>query len=960
MHSGKIVAGTTGVKVVSSATNVGGVFVAPETNVIQLPERRLERLRQLADHLGAWEIAAELEVLSDIDDPVELEWHISDIRQRLGEAYAKRLAAEGRSAFSGEAMLTPPIFGKRSKSKRPGSIFDKTLLEPDKAEAERFLKALDPKAAFFTFQTFDDNTKRKKEREKRNVARRKEGKHHLPDPYAHIIHGTLDQRWDRLVRLNAEGAGIFVTINATDRKGRETENVIRIRSLFNDLDGAPLEPAVQWRTPNIVVESSPSHWHPYWFVDDLPLEDFRSCQQALAARFDGDPKVTDRPRGMRLPGFIHRKDKPFRSRIVSISKMPPYKVAKLFPDGVPNGKVKNNFEPANGSKYSKLNNYAIEHYDRWVPIIFTGAENIGDDEFSEYQVWPAELERDDKFSERLSFSREGIKDFALHDGLDKNGRQIPPDPLEGKRTPIDIVMEHVLKVPIEKIADAKINNLHHLKFNKAVAWLCERLDYELEEDEDENEEEDEDEVIAENLFDPWAQFIVPDFPLDVLPAAVQEYVVAQAVVIGCDVSTMAMAVMCAISGALDHRFNLKMMRNGTWYASPRLWVLLYGDSSKKKTPAIHAATQPLEEHQKEVWQRYKDECRIAAESEDKEKIDPPARFVVYDTTIEKLGEILARSGSGVLVKRDEFAGWIGSMEKYGGSSRGAGANRAFWLQAYDGGAYIVDRIGRGEILVENLSTSLIGGIQPKRLSELHGLTSDGLLQRFIPVVMGASTLALDKPCDTEAYTSLVKQLLDAVPDFLTLSDAALQVMNDLRLHLHDIEQHSGGLAEGFQAFVGKLPGVAGSLALILHMIADPKNGSRKEIGQETAEGVRRLIVDFILPHALEFYRTAESSANGDRLKKLASWILTSGQLRFVASDLTSNVADFRGLSLFEVNERVSPLEAAGWIRPTDRGGISRAWKVNPAVFTKFAARAGDEEARKKELAKLMGAYRREK
>lgn len=240
------------------------------------------------------------------------------------------------------------------------------------------------------------------------------------------------------------------------------------------------------------------------------------------------------------------------------------------------------------------------------------------------------------------------------------------------------------------------------------------------------------------------------------------------------------------------------------------------------------------------------------------------------------------------------------------------------------------------------------------------MTSDRLLQRFIPVVMGASTLALDKPYDTKAYTSLVKQLLDAVPDFLTLSDAALQVMNDLRLHLHNIEQHSGGMAEGFQAFAGKLPGVAGSLALILHMIADPKNGSRKEVEQKTVEGVRRLIIDFILPHALEFYRTAESSTNGDRLKKLASWILTNGQSRFVASDLTSNVADFRGLSLFEVNERVSPLEAAGWIRPTERGGINRAWKVNPAVFTKFAARAGDEEARKRELAKLMGAYRCEK
>ena len=37
----------------------------------------------------------------------------------------------------------------------------------------------------------------------------------------------------------------------------------------------------------------------------------------------------------------------------------------------------------------------------------------------------------------------------------------------------------------------------------------------------------------------------------------------------------------------------------------------------------------------------------------------------------------------MLVKRDEFAGWIGSMEKYGGTTKGAGANRAFWLKAYE-------------------------------------------------------------------------------------------------------------------------------------------------------------------------------------------------------------------------------------------------------------------------------------
>jgi hypothetical protein len=73
------------------------------------------------------------------------------------------------------------------------------------------------------------------------------------------------------------------------------------------------------------------------------------------------------------------------------------------------------------------------------------------------------------------------------------------------------------------------------------------------------------------LFDPWQRYIVPEFPLRVLPLAVQRYVTSQSVVIGCDPAALAMAALTAFSGALDHRFAVKMMRNGNWWEHPRLW-----------------------------------------------------------------------------------------------------------------------------------------------------------------------------------------------------------------------------------------------------------------------------------------------------------------------------------------------------------------------------------------------------
>src|SRR5262249_42510672 len=70
------------------------------------------------------------------------------------------------------------------------------------------------------------------------------------------------------------------------------------------------------------------------------------------------------------------------------------------------------------------------------------------------------------------------------------------------------------------------------------------------------------------LFDPWERYIVPEFPLQVLPLAVRAYVTSQATVIGCDRSALAMAALTAISGALDHGFAVKMMRNGNWWEHP--------------------------------------------------------------------------------------------------------------------------------------------------------------------------------------------------------------------------------------------------------------------------------------------------------------------------------------------------------------------------------------------------------
>lgn len=462
------------------------------------------------------------------------------------------------------------------------------------------------------------------------------------------------------------------------------------------------------------------------------------------------------------------------------------------------------------------------------------------------------------------------------------------------------------------------------------------------------------------LFDPWEEFQVPDFPLEVLPPVVAQFVRGTSDLIGCDPNGLAMAAIVSMGAALDHRFGLKIMRHGDWWASPRMWLLLCGNPSRKKTPAINAATSELENVQGEAyeeWRKEVEEQKLAEVPEEQWACRPP-RHVVTDTTTEKLAEILSRQDRGVLVKRDELSGWIGSMEKYAGRGAAA-ADRGFWLQAYDGGRFLVDRI-KGERHVRNLSASIIGGIQPGLLAEMKDQTTDGLLQRFVPIVLKAARFPVDQSSgDVDAgFRRLIRHLLALEPANLIMDDAGVEKMEAIRRHIFDVEQASGGLAGGFQGFAGKLPVVAASIALILHLADDSTHGREQRVGANTVEDVDRLVRGFLLPHALEFYRGIETVTDGDRLRKVASWILTSGKERIVPSDLAQNVAGFRGLGISEINQRLSPLVAVGWLTPEDNHPFARAWKVAPAVRTQMADRTRIEEDRKIVLAEIMNSRRR--
>lgn len=253
-------------------------------------------------------------------------------------------------------------------------------------EAQKMLDVLDT-SGNFTFQTFDDDKDRK------SIA------------FAHIRHGNISDHFSYLNRLNAsDKVGIFLAINETDLKGRTAKNVKRVRALFVDFDQENPNRIDQLAQlplpPTMIVESSPGKHHAYWVVNsgEIALDAFRDLQKALIQYFahDGaDKSIHDLPRVLRLAGFFHKKDEPYRTNVVHIGKA--YSAEKIITwvksfDKTPQRTIQRqpikSFEKTTLENVRQaLKNIPSDDYATWLDIGAAIYKEFGADGFSIFDEW---------------------------------------------------------------------------------------------------------------------------------------------------------------------------------------------------------------------------------------------------------------------------------------------------------------------------------------------------------------------------------------------------------------------------------------------------------------------------------------------------------------------------------------------------------------------------------------------
>ena len=412
-----------------------------------------------------------------------------------------------------------------------------------------------------------------------------------------------------------------------------------------------------------------------------------------------------------------------------------------------------------------------------------------------------------------------------------------------------------------------------------------------------------------------------------------------------------------------------------WAEPPILWTMAIGNPSSNKSPGLDAVLTPLRKVEREkrraveaehaVWTEAAELAKIA-ESTWKEAVkralkegeDPPERpreanpgpepflprLACADATVERLAVIAAEQSRGTLLTRDELAGWLQGMTRYAGG----GSDRPFWLEAYGGRSYTVERMGRPPVSVEHLTIGVLGGIQPDRLRTLlFKSDDDGLLARFLPFWPDPAPIRRPQglPDEDFIYAALARlhglkmatnERDELRPWWVPFSEGAKGQLDALRLNVRTWERDADGL---LLSFMGKLPGISVRLSLILTYLDWVAVGGDEpmEIDAETFGRATRFIGSYVLPMARRAYADASLSKPEQAARRLLAVIRERGWERFSSREVQR--MDRKGLATAaDLKPALNVLIEADVLRHIEGGsGVNggrpaKLLLVNPAVL----------------------------
>ncbi len=461
----------------------------------------------------------------------------------------------------------------------------------------------------------------------------------------------------------------------------------------------------------------------------------------------------------------------------------------------------------------------------------------------------------------------------------------------------------------------------------------------------------------------------PKLPEEMLPEPLRPWLVELAEHACFPLEYVAAPALVALSAVVGRSLGIRPWPRSDYLVVPNLWGAIIGRPGTMKTNAISSALKPLkrlakvarDHHQEQESgqraRRERIEQEIAAlkgdmknrkanldhlELELVEKIDElnqsqtmERRYLTQDATVEKLGDILKDNPRGLLVSRDELAGWLRSFAKSGREG-----DREFYLEGWNGtGIFTYDRMGRGTVHIPAITLSIIGGIQPNKLRPYikdavnGGAHDDGLLQRLQlavwpddPPPWSLPDRELDTKAQNEAFRIYdwadsrlptidfgKKSNEDEIP-FLRFSTEAEEIAchwrNELEARLRSDQLKS---TPAFESHLSKYRSLMPSLALLFEVIKMAANGQHNDAVRFEAAQKAAAWCEYLEKHAQKIY-------NADAEPKVAPAQALAKKIRAGEVKGGDSVRDLyrRQLSGLRTSKdahlAIEALTEAGWLR----------------------------------------------
>lgn len=481
---------------------------------------------------------------------------------------------------------------------------------------------------------------------------------------------------------------------------------------------------------------------------------------------------------------------------------------------------------------------------------------------------------------------------------------------------------------------------------------------------------------------------LPEFPTNGLGPAAASFLQRAAVGAGTSVAHVAVPLLAIASSLIGAARQVRA--STSWHEPFSLWTAVVGESGAGKTPGLEVSRRVLSviersrnesvdalrrEHEqqnavaKAAEKKWKAEVSKALEDN---KPPPPRpleaedlgpfvapRFYASNTTIEKLAVMVKARPRGMLVICDEMSGLFANMGRYSG-----GSDRPFWLECWNGGPYIVERLHRPSVSVDHLLVGLTGGFQPDKLDRAFAGDDDGMYARMLygwpeeppyrPLTNDASFVDAQL---LEATTRLINlpagegthvepKYLDLAVDARTAFEAFRKTTHERRAQLEGRERQ--WCAKG-SSHVLRLAGTLAYIDWSMRGGGDPAYAFKDDPqfhrllrnAEEPSEidgACMRRAIDlwhgYFWPHAQACLRQMGLSEQHRLERRVLRWLKIE-KLAEVSREEVRRDALARKFEAERVQVILDRLVAVGWLRERQQataGRTARRWQVNPLLF----------------------------